>query len=215
MTESTTKTKRSNGATQARGRARRESLLNSAAALLIEKDLEDITFLDIAEHANIPKGSAYHFYANIMDLYSALTARIGEDLYNCLAQPITDQSISHWHDVCNNMIDRSVAFYEASPAARQLLIGGKTPPQFKRADRDNDRRLGALLKQHLETYFVLPQIPNELDVFFYAVEIIDLMFVLSMLRENDITEAMTAEAKRAARAYLETYLPRELPRQPA
>ncbi len=205
--------KRTNGPTQARGRARREQLLNSAAALMAEKELEDISFIEVAQHAGIPKGSAYHFYANIMDLYSALTARIGQDLFEHLSQPFSDRSFDHWHDVIYELINRAVDFYHHSPAARQLLIGGKTPPQFKRADRDNDRRLGETLKQHFEKVFILPSIQNELDVFFYTVEIIDLMFVLSMLRENAITEDMAAEAKRAAIAYLETYLPRELPRR--
>lgn len=199
-------------ATQARGRARREKLLQTAAELLGEKELEEITFNEVAQRAEIPKGSAYHFYANVMDLYSALTEQIGADLLECLAAPLGDREIKRWEDVIAALCKRTEEFYGERPEARQLLIGGKTPPQYKRTDRDNDLRIGGVVKTHLAQHFKLPSIPNELDVLFYAVEIIDLLYCLSMIRHNCITEEMGEEAIRAGVAYLRTYLPEILPR---
>jgi len=199
-------------ATQARGRARREKLLQTAAELLGEKELEEITFNEVAQRAEIPKGSAYHFYANVMDLYSALTEQIGADLLATLSAPIDSDQVKRWEDVLAELCRRTEQFYDQRPDARQLLIGGKTPPQYKSTDRENDRRIGALLKHQLSQHFKLPSIPNELDVLYYAVSIIDLIYCLSMIRHNHITEEMGEEAVRAGVAYLRTYLPEILPR---
>jgi AcrR family transcriptional regulator len=196
--------------TQARGRARRDLLLNAAAELLAEKELEEITFNEVAQHAGVPKGSAYHFYANISDVYSALTKRIGEELLECLAQPLEGHSLKRWEDAIEVFCDRAVTFYAERPDARQLLIGGKTPPQYKRTDRENDRRIGELMLNYLDLFFDVPKMPNREDILFFTVEIIDLMYCLSMIHHNHITPSMAAEAKRAGIAYLRSYLPAEL-----
>lgn len=198
--------------TQARGRARREKLLQAAAELLAEKDLDEITFNDVAKHAGIPKGSAYHFYANVMDLYSALTAEIGAELYAYLSDDPEEGPIRNWEDVIVAMCRRAEDFYLDRPAARQLFLGGKTPPQYKRSDRENDKRIGLMLKSKLEKHFELPKIPKELDVFFHTMEIVDLMYCLSVIRHERITEEMGEEAIRAGVAYLRTYLPEILPK---
>ena len=72
--------KRSPG-TQARGRERREKMLRAATELLSEKELSEISFNDVAALAGIPKGSAYHFYANVMELYAELTEQLGADVF--------------------------------------------------------------------------------------------------------------------------------------
>ncbi len=201
-------------ATQARGRARRERLLKAAAEVLAEKDLDDITFNEVAQRARIPKGSAYHFYANVMELYSALTDKIGDDLIEYLQPPYPGQEVKIWEDIVRMICKRAEQFYRERPDARELLIGGKTPPQYKRSDRENDRLIGAELKKMFEMYYVLPSIPNELDVFFYTIEIIDLFYCLSMIRHNEVTEEMGEEAILAATSYLRNYLPVVLPRRP-
>lgn len=197
--------------TQARGRARREKMLRAATELLAKKELSEISFNEVAALAGIPKGSAYHFYANVMDLYAALTEQLGAELLECLSPAIPGQQVSCWEDVIRVLCKRAEQYYEQRPEARKLLIGGETPPQFKRSDRENDRRVGALIKGHLAAHFQLPSIPNDLDVFFYAVEIVDLFYCLSMIRHNRVTEQMGEEAILAGTAYLRSYLPAILP----
>ncbi len=106
---------------------------------------------------------------------------------------------------------RGLRFYQDKPHARQLVIGGRIPPQIKRADRDNDRRMSVVIREHFAAHFEMPKIPNELDVFF-VVEIVDLFYCLSMLRYNEVTKSMMDEAARAAAAYLRIYLPEVMPR---
>ncbi|WP_432181761.1 TetR/AcrR family transcriptional regulator [Streptomyces sp. NBC_00063] len=201
------------GRSQARGRERREHLLAAASRLLAERDLDEISLQDLAQAAGIPTSSAYHFYANAMDAFAALAKEISADLAAALTEPIPASRLVTWEDVFTVSAGRAVDFYASRPDARQLLIGSKTPPQFKRADRENDRMLGQVLRGHLAAAFRLPAMERDEEVYFHAVEIIDLFYSLSMLRDGEITDEMAEEALRAGIAYLRTYLPARLPRQ--
>lgn len=203
----------SRGRSQERGRQRRAALIAAARELLGERELDDISLQDLARTAGIPTGSAYHFYANATAVFAALTEQIGDDLAAVVAAPVPAADVASWEDVITVCADRALAFYAARPDARQLLIGSRTPAEFKASDRENDQFLGVIVRDHIAAVFELPAMPNEKDLFFHAVEIIDLFYSLSMLRSGAITPAMADEAVRAAVAYLRTYLPAELPRR--
>jgi AcrR family transcriptional regulator len=200
------------GTQRVRGIARRRLLLESARALLETRELDEISLGDVAAHAGVPKGSAYHFYEDIKDLYTALLAVTEEELLTAQRLPITDR-ITSWPDVVRILIGRGVQHYANNPASRQLQIGPKTPPDLKLRDRRSDERLGGIYQEQLQAFFELPEIPNRSRVFFHAVEIADLMFGLSVLENGEITPEMSEEATRAAVAYLRLYLPEKLPRR--
>ncbi len=195
-----------------RGIARRELLLSSARELLDERELDEISLGDVAARAGVPKGSAYHFYEDIKDLYAALLAVTEEELLKTQSRPITD-TVRQWPDVVRVLLRRGVAFYNANRPSRQLQIGPKTPPELKLRDRRSDLALGRIIEQQMRAFFELPPIPNASRVFFCAVEIADLLFGLSVLEAGTITPEMGAEAERAVMAYLGTYLPAKLPRR--
>jgi AcrR family transcriptional regulator len=196
----------------ARGIERRKRLLESARTLLSSRELNELTLSDVAAHAQIGKGSAYFFYADIDDLYASLQAVQHAELIAVLKQPIR-KPVRRWQDVVVALNARGMQYYSRNPAARQLQIGPRTSPDLKLSDRQSDVRLGRLYEQHLETFFTLPALEAREKIFFRAVEIADLMFSLSVLEHGTITPAMCAEADRAAIAYLESYLTASLPRR--
>jgi len=195
-----------------RGIARRELLLASARTLLAEHDLDEISLGDVAAHAGVPKGSAYHFYDDISDLYAALLTLTEEELLRAQGDRISEP-VREWPDVIRILIRRGVAFYNANRPHCQLQIGPKAPPELKLHDRRSDFALGGIYREQLGAFFQVPELPNAPQIFFRAVEIADLMFGLSVLESGHITPEMGAEAERAVIAYLGTYLPGKLPRQ--
>ncbi|MBS0420192.1 MAG: TetR family transcriptional regulator [Proteobacteria bacterium] len=194
----------------ARGIERRKRLLAAARAMLSERELDDISLGDVAVRAGVPKGSAYHFYDDIGDLYANLLVSLQTELLEDQRRPIRAR-VRGWQDVVAILTRRGMDYYNRNPAARQLQIGPKTPPELKRRDRHSDAAIGRLIAQHLEVWFELPAIPNLSAVFFRAVEIADLMFSLSVLDNATVTVEMCAEAERAMTAYLQTYLTATLP----
>jgi AcrR family transcriptional regulator len=195
-----------------RGIARRDKLLESARELLRTRDMDEISLGDVAKHAKVPKGSAYHFYSNIVDVYASLVALHDKDLHALMSAPIRKR-VKNWREIMEILLDRAAVFYFRNPSARQLLVGPKTLPELKMRDRQNDVLIGKVFEDHVTATFDLPALPQRSEIFFRAVEIADLMFCLAMLSRGEITDEMTSEAKRAAIAYLESYISPALPRR--
>jgi AcrR family transcriptional regulator len=199
---------------RAPGIARRARLLQAARQLLRTHDLDRLSLADVAAKARIPKGSAYHYYGDILDVYAQLLAVIDEELLEDARRPLRSASIRCWADVVATLIRRAVRYYAADPAARQLILSAKAPPVLKLRDRNNDIQIGSVFVRHFETHFVLPARPRQAAIFYRAVEIADLMFSLSILEHGRITGEMAAEAVRAMVGYLGGYYPAVLPLRP-
>ena len=78
---------------RAPGIVRRKRLLAAARALLSHRDLDEIGLADVARAARIPKGSAYHYYGDILDLYVQLIAVMGEEMLQDVRRPICSSNI--------------------------------------------------------------------------------------------------------------------------
>jgi AcrR family transcriptional regulator len=203
------------GPFRAPGIARRRRLLAAARRLLGQRDLDELSLADVARAAGIPKGSAYHYYGNIMQLYVQLLAVIDEEMLADVRGPLRGREPESWADVVAQLVRRGARFFERDRAARQLLISAKTPPELKLRDRQSDVRIGKLFEQHIAAHFVLPAHRERERLFFRAVEIADLMFSLSVLEHGRITAEMTEEAIRAVVGYLRAHFAVQLPRRRA
>ncbi len=200
---------------QARGIRRRELIKSAAKELLGEMDIAEITFADVAERAKLPKSSAYHFYANIDEVFAEVAVEYNNTLLDILSELPQQSQVQHWWDIVDIQVDRAIAFYGREEAARQLIISGKTSAEIKQKDRNNDQNMSTNLYHILNTFFELPAIDNRSDIFYIWVEIVDLIFTMSQMKYGFITPGMAGEAKRAAKAYLGTYLAEDLPRKQA
>ncbi|MEL7186659.1 MAG: TetR/AcrR family transcriptional regulator [Pseudomonadota bacterium] len=190
---------------RAPGRKRRQALIDAAYALLCERDVDDVSFRDVATQAGVPEGSAYHFFANRFDLFSAVADSLSDKFIEAHRAPIPAAKRASWTDLANHLVEVGADVYAANPPARQLLIGGKTPPEVKQADRRNDRAVAAAMHASFSRYFDLPDSDQMRDAFYYFIEITDLIFTLSIIEHGKITAPMLAEAKRAGVAYLNTF----------
>jgi len=188
------------------GRERRRQLLDAAYDLLCERPIEDVSFRDIAERAEVPEGSAYHFFANRFDVFSALAKVLSERFIAAHRKPVPAAALASWRHLAGHLIDVGARVYAHNPPARQLFIGGKTPPEVKLADRINDRDVGNVMYEVFAQHFDIPVTTSMRDAFYYFIEITDLIFTLSVIEHGRITRGMQDEAGRAGIAYLATYL---------
>jgi AcrR family transcriptional regulator len=191
--------------TRAPGRKRRQELLDAAFVLLCKKEIEDVSFRDIAKRAGVPEGSAYHFFANRFDVFSELACALNEEFVRAHEKPVPPARRTTEQDLAEYMVDIGAGIYKRSRPARQLFIGGKTPFEVKQADRRNDRDVADAMYSSFTRYFDLPDTDEMRDAFYYFIEITDLMFTLSLVEHGKITPAMLREAKRAGVAYLDSY----------
>ena len=193
-------------ATRKRGRERRKLLLKAAYELLCAHPVEDVSFRDIADKAGVPEGSAYHFFANRFDVFSALAKELSDLFIEAHRRRVPSSRRKSWRALAEHLVDVGAKIYADNPPARQLLIGGKTPPEVKQADRINDRAVGNVMYEVFAEHFELPDSDEMRCAFYYFIEITDLIFTLSVIENGEITPAMLAEAKRAGTGYLGSYL---------
>ena len=193
-------------ATRKRGRERRRLLLKATYELLCVRPIEDVSFRDIANKAGVPEGSAYHFFANRFDVFSALAKELRDQFIEAHRRRVQPSRRKSWQTLAEHLVDIGAKIYAENPPARQLLIGGKTPPEVKQADRINDRAVGNVMYEVYDEHFELPESDEMQNAFYYFIEITDLIFTLSLIEHGEITPAMLAEAKRAGIGYLSTYL---------
>jgi AcrR family transcriptional regulator len=197
--------------TQRRGEERRRRLIASAALLLADRDIDELSLDAVARHAGIPLTSVYHFYGDLHTLLAALAVHYGEGFVEMLARPLPAAKIATWEDVLAIMIARGVRYYRANPGARKLLIGGKAPADIKLADRLHDKDIGALLEATLARHFELPEFAERTVVCYHVVEIVDLLLQLSVIQFGRITPQMVRHARLACVGYLRAFLPAKLP----
>lgn len=202
-----------NASFRAPGIARRKRLLAAARALLSHRDLDEISLADVARAARIPKGSAYHYYGDILDLYVQLIGVLGEEMLEDVRRPIRGKAPRAWTDIVAALVRRGARYFDTHRAARQLLLSSKTPPALKLRDRQSDKRIARLFEEQIDRKFMLPARTGRTAIFFRAVEIADLMFSLSMLEHGAITMNMTHEAISAVTGYLRAHFPAALPRR--
>ena len=202
-------------APQERALLKREQLLDAAIELLGSESLENISLTDISSRAGIPVGSTYHHFANTGVLFSALAARFAEELDDYLSQPYSGEEASDWQSLVRTAVARAARLYNERADYRQLILGGKAPAEIKLSDRENDEAVGQILADAIGQHFEITDFPRRNEIFFYAVEIADLLFMLSQRRHGEITADMCREAQLAMVTYLRAYLPEQLPRKPA
>ena len=197
---------------QARGMERRKRLIQACRDMLADHHVGQFGLAEVAERAAVPKTSVYHFFPRIDDLLGALAVEVAQDLIAWLDRPIAGPVMA-WTDVVVALVDRGRTFYDQSRAALEIQLGPHTPVDIKNRDRQNDMSIGILLRNLVEQHFITPQLPDSAAVFFRAIEIADLMFMLSVREHDALTDFYATEAARAANAYLALYLPPLLPRR--
>lgn len=192
---------------QTRGMARREALINAAIDLLSKQSPQEISFREIAKAADVPEGSAYHFYANKYDLFAAVAEVMSDLFYEAHMEPISDQEVETWHDLVDVIVDRGAGIYRTNVVARELLIGTTTPPEIKLVDQQNDMKIALVMADRFQEHFILPDNPEFETKLFYYIEMMDALFAISHRESGDISENIIEEAKRVGKGYLSTYLP--------
>ena len=111
---------------RAPGIARRKRLISAARALLAQRDLDEISLADVARAARIPKGSAYHYYDDILDLYVQLIGVFGEEMLEDVRRPLRGRLPGSWVGIVAALVRRGADYFNDHRAARQLLISPKT-----------------------------------------------------------------------------------------
>jgi AcrR family transcriptional regulator len=188
-------------------------ILDAARALLAEQGVANLSIYSVAERAEMPPSSVYHFFSSVPAILEALTADVHAAFRACLQQPIAHDSLRHWSDLSRLVEERMLSIYAADNAARQLILAQHGLTEVTQADRQHDIELGRLMHALFERHFELPVLPDDIDVFALAMELGDRVYARSVQLHGEITPRLAEEGMRVFDAYLGLYLPPYLPKR--
>ncbi|MCV9919534.1 MULTISPECIES: TetR/AcrR family transcriptional regulator [Pseudomonas] len=198
---------------RASSQARIEAILAAARELLAEQGVAGLSVYSVAERAQIPPSSVYHFFASVPALLEALTADVHRAFREALRAPIDAATLVTWHDLSRLIEQRMLDIYNGDAAARQLILAQHGLSEVVQADRQHDMELGELMHKLFDQHFQLPAVPSDVDVFALAMELSDRVYARSVQLHEQITPRMAEEGKRVFEAYLGLYLPPFLPKR--
>ncbi|MBF8729497.1 TetR/AcrR family transcriptional regulator [Pseudomonas guariconensis] len=198
---------------RASSQARIDAILAAARGLLADQGVAGLSIYSVAERAQIPPSSVYHFFASVPALLEALTADVHLAFREALSAPIDSSTFTTWHDLSRLVEQRMLDIYNEDAAARQLILAQHGLSEVVQADRQHDLELGELMHKLFEQHFQLPAMPRDVDVFALAMELSDRVYARSMQLHEQITPRMAEEGKRVFEAYLGLYLPPFLPKR--
>ena len=198
---------------RARSQGRIDSILDAARTLLAVEGVASLSIYSVAERAQIPPSSVYHFFAGVAALLQALTGDVHAAFRACLQAPIDHQALGSWRDLSRIVEQRMLTIYNEDAAARQLILAQHGLTEVTQADRQHDLELGQLMHALFMRHFELPVLPQDVDVFTLAMELGDRVYARSIQLHEHITPRMAEESMRVVDAYLGLYLPPFLPKR--
>ena len=126
-----------------RGKERFAHLLDVTETLLADHTNSDVTLATIAERAEVPLPSVYHFFPNRNAIFVELARRFHEDLA-ALSRTEVTPSPPRWQDLLLIRQRRGRDYLNAHPAALQLFMGAGVSAEVRTLDLRGNSSLARL-----------------------------------------------------------------------
>ena len=133
---------------------------------------------------------------------------------SAMMRPLSRRETRSWQAIVECLVDRAARYHRAHPVGAKLAIGGETPPQIKRLDREADRARAGFALRVAEELFIVPRFADKERVAYIAAELVDAAFTASMVESGRLTSVYVKLAKLAAIGFLTHYLGNQLPPRP-
>ncbi len=189
-----------------RGFIRFEHLLDSAEILLTEQPDTDISLPMVAETANVPLPSIYHFFPNKDAILVALAQRYHKRLAE-MARVDLDPAPETWQDIVRRRQRSGVAFLNRHPSALRLFMGAGVSAEVRTLDLQGNAALAASRAQEFRHWFDCSGIEDLEKYLAVSIGIMDGVWAISWSQHRRITDAFLNESILASVSYLRCYLP--------
>jgi AcrR family transcriptional regulator len=194
------------GPMRKRGVERYHILLDATADLLADRNEEDISLAQIAERAEVPLASVYHFFPNRNAAFVALAQRYHAAIGVSTRTPFNPPPDT-WQQYVERRQRQGAAYLNANPAALRLFMGAGVSVEVRNTDLNGNAELAKLRTAYLCATFDMPNIPDLEQRVAVSIALVDGIWALSYSQHRSITEAYLEESIRAAVTYLRCYLP--------
>jgi len=189
-----------------RGRERLHLLLDATADLLAERLDEDISLAQIAERADVPLASVYHFFPNRGAAFVALAQRYHAEIAARATAPVHPPPETWQHYIASSQ-KAGAAHLNRNPAALRLFMGAGVSVEVRNTDLSGNAALAKQRTAYLRATFDMPKVPDLEKWVAVSIALVDGVWALSYSLHRSITPEYLQESIRCSVAYLRCYLP--------
>ncbi|MDM4772283.1 TetR/AcrR family transcriptional regulator [Solimonas sp. SE-A11] len=190
--------------TQQRAKDRFDRILQAAETLLIEAGLSGFSIPALAERLGYTRGSVYAYFPTPYAILNELVGRYLVELEAVFFSRAEELRRLGWRDGTAVVVDHAVAFHNAHPAARPLILGGAVTDDSYRAQERTNKRLGELGRMVWYQGGLLPG--GSPDLTTLAADIGTACFRRSFFEYGEITPAYRDAAVAAMAGFLAPYM---------
>lgn len=187
---------------QIRSQKRVEAALETAERMLATLDPEEISIPDVATESGVPRASLYQFFPNKYVLLAQLAEQQLSQVAAAVAVISANSASHNWKELVCEWIQAVSAYYNRSPVASKLILGGPFSRTAYLAQTVTIEHIGREVRAALERLVPSLQLPTEPDIATLAVEITFACLKHGYYREGVISAAVQEQAIRVALAYL-------------
>ncbi|MEL0155270.1 TetR/AcrR family transcriptional regulator [Sphingopyxis sp.] len=194
---------------QQRSRERFEAILDAAERLLQDRDPHDVSIYTIAEEADMPPPSIYHFFPDGNHVFMALAERYFNMFLGGL-ESIEGKQFDDWQALVEFRYALSRDLFNNNVAARKILLGAAATWAIRTRDIDTNRQLARGAIVELNRFFILPKVPELVDRITETIIMNDAIWALYDHRFGHLPDDQEIFARRARLGHMRTYLPEYL-----
>lgn len=202
--------------TQERSKQRLERILDAADGVFAELGFDKATMEQIADRAETSIGSVYQFFPNKTALFESLCARYlerAQQLFEGMLLEIApDES---WPELVDKAIDTFWKFHVDLPGFRSVWVHQNISPELLRASDVVNQAIADRSESVLATF--APDVPRarRRAATGVVVETISAILFVAVRRDHDEAERLVEELKTMVRAYFQSVLGEQRPKQKA
>jgi AcrR family transcriptional regulator len=138
---------------QARSRARLQSVLDAADALLTRDGAEAFTAARIATEAGVPVGSVYHYFLDKEAIVEAVALRYWSDFEDLVAGVAESDEQSPLSEPAGAVLETLAAGFRASPGFLALWFGGLRTERVREITRPTRTAIAASIVRILAVHW--------------------------------------------------------------
>jgi len=197
---------RSRSPMQERSQQRVAAAIEVAERMIEAHGPEETSIPEIARESGVPRASLYQFFPTKYALFAHLAERHLAEVA-ARVQAAGQKNVARpWRELVVRMIDAAADYYDATPVASQLILGGPMSRNAYLAQEVTIANIGLAMRRLIAGASDGMTLPNKPDAATLSVEIAFTCMKYGYYREGRLSKPTRREAVRATTAYLATFL---------
>ena len=186
-------------------------LVETVDAIFAREDSQTVSLKEVADAANVPVASVYHFFPVPEAALAALVERYIETAAIEIMSNLDPAEGSNWQGIVNEIFARGRVFNEKYPAAKKVRLCPHSSESARYLLLESNWILAEAIASEFDRLFVLPPHLNIVDDLAMTIILTDALWATSIALHGEITDHYAAEAERAVASFLFPVLGAELP----